>query len=354
MRMTEQGERGAAPEQSAPEEIALPAHVAGSGSLDRLVETARGYARSAAAEATLRAYASDWADFTRWCRRKGVDPLPPAPALLGLYLADLAAPARKTPALSVSSIERRLAGLVWGFRQRGFALDRKDRHIAPVLAGIRRRHGKPPIRKAALLPDELLAMTATLPQDLRGLRDRAILLLGYAGGLRRSEIVGLDAARETGSDAGGWVEILAPGALLHVRGKTGWREVEVGRGSAARSCPVEAIALWMRFARIAAGPLFRRVSRDGLRSLPERLSDRHVARLVQRTALAAGIRGDLPEAERRALFAGHSLRAGFATAAEVEERFVQAHLGHASAEMTRRYQRRRDRFLVNLTQAAGL
>jgi integrase len=87
---------------------------------------------------------------------------------------------------------------------------------------------------------------------------------------------------------------------------------------------------------------------------PTGLPDRHVARLVKRTALAAGVRGDLSEAERRQKFSGHSLRAGLATAAQVDERHVQRQLGHASAEMTRRYQRQRDRFRVNLTKAAGL
>jgi site-specific recombinase XerD len=87
--------------------------------------------------------------------------------------------------------------------------------------------------------------------------------------------------------------------------------------------------------------VFRRVSRDGHCALSERLSDKHVAQLVKPTALDAGIRGDLPEGKRRRRFAGHSLRTGLATAAEVEERFVQRELGHASMEMTRRYQRRR-------------
>jgi integrase len=119
-------------------------------------------------------------------------------------------------------------------------------------------------------------------------------------------------------------------------------------------CPVAALEVWLRLGRIAHGPLFRRVSRDGKRALAERLSDKHVARLVQHTALQAGVRGDLPEGERRLRFAGHSLRAGLATAAAVEERYVQRQLGHTSAEMTRRYQRRRDRFRVNLTKAAGL
>ncbi|MGY6633145.1 MAG: tyrosine-type recombinase/integrase [Alkalilacustris sp.] len=333
--------------------LALPAHVIGSGSLDRLVQTARGYARAAASEATLRAYATDWAEFGRWCRRKGIDPLIPAPEVVGLYLSDLAS-GTAGRARSVATLERRLAGLVWSYRQRGLTLDRQDRHIASILAGIRRTHGRPPKRKAAVLADDILAMVATLPHDLRGLRDRAMLLLGYAGGLRRSEITGLDAARETSPDGAGWVEILAPGALLTLRGKTGWREVEVGRGSSPHSCPVAALDRWMHFARIEDGPLFRPIAPTGHTPLPRRITDRHVARLVKRTVLAAGLRPDLPEADRLALFSGHSLRAGLATAAEVEERFVQAHLGHASAEMTRRYQRRRDRFKVNLTRAAGL
>ncbi|MCV6594655.1 MAG: tyrosine-type recombinase/integrase, partial [Silicimonas sp.] len=111
---------------------------------------------------------------------------------------------------------------------------------------------------------------------------------------------------------------------------------------------------WLHFAKIDWGPVFTRVSRDGRRALEARLSDKHVARLIKSTVLAAGLRSDLPEKERLALFSGHSLRAGLASHAEVDERYVQKQLGHASAEMTRRYQRRRDRFRVNLTKAAGL
>ena len=166
--------------------IAAPSDVAGSGALDRLVEAARDYAHLAVAENTLKAYAKDWAQFARWCRMRGADPLPPAPQLLGLYIADLAASAGKTPALSVSSIERRLSGLTWGYAQRGERLDRKDRHIATVLAGTRRRHARPPVQKEAILPEYMREMLSTLPLDLRGLRDRAILLIGFAGGLRRS------------------------------------------------------------------------------------------------------------------------------------------------------------------------
>jgi integrase len=254
----------------------------------------------------------------------------------------------------VSTVERRLSAITWHCAQRGEPLDRADRHIAEVMKGIRRQHGKPPNQKEAVLAEDLLRMVETLGHDLRGLRDRAILLVGFAGGLRRSEITGLDLASDQTADGTGWAEILDQGALIHVRGKTGWREVEIGRGSSEHSCPVAALETWLKFARIAHGPLFRRLAKGGNTVGPDRLTDRHVARLVKHTALAAGIRSDLGEAERGQRFSGHSLRAGLATAAEVDERYVQKQLGHTRAEMTRRYQRRRDRFRVNLTKAAGL
>ncbi len=334
--------------------IALPAHVAGSGALDRLVDTARDYAVASTAENTNKAYAADWKHFARWCRLKGTDPLPASPEMIGLYLTDLAAPTNGAPALSVSTIDRRLSGLAWNYAQRGFTLDRKDRHIATVLAGIKRKHFRPPVQKEAILPEDILAMVATLAFDLRGLRDRAILLLGYAGGLRRSEIVSLDAGKDDTPDSGGWIEILDDGAVLTLNAKTGWREVEIGRGSSDQTCPVHALEQWLHFAKIDFGPIFVRTSRDGKKALEARLSDKHVARLIKTTVLKSGIRADLPEKDRLALFSGHSLRAGLASSAEVDERYVQKQLGHASAEMTRRYQRRRDRFRVNLTKAAGL
>ncbi|QFT95495.1 Tyrosine recombinase XerC (plasmid) [Roseovarius sp. THAF9] len=352
--------QGDARNQEKSDGIALPSHVAGSGSLDRLVDTARDYARAAASDNTLTAYAKDWAHFTRWCRMKGIEPLPPSPEMIGLYLADLASGSGPSPSqsasrpLSVSTIDRRLSGLAWNYAQRGFALDRKNRHITTVLAGIKRKHARPPVQKAAILAEDILAMVAALPFDLRGLRDRAILLIGYAGGLRRSEIVSLDVHKDDTPDSGGWIEIFDKGALLTLNAKTGWREVEVGRGSKDQTCPVHALEQWLHFAKIDFGPVFVGTSRDGKKALEARLNDKHVARLIKRTVLDAGIRSDLPEKDRLALFSGHSLRAGLASSAEVDERYVQKQLGHTSAEMTRRYQRRRDRFRVNLTRAAGL
>lgn len=203
-------------------------------------------------------------------------------------------------------------------------LDRKDRAIATVMAGIRNKHATPPRQKEAILPEDLIAMLETLDRGtLRGLRDRAMLLLGFAGGLRRSEIVGLDIGRDQTDDASVWFEVLNTGMLVTLRGKTGWREVEIGRGSSDATCPVTAVETWTKFAKIAKGPLFRRVTGQGKNVGPDRLNDQEVARLVKKTALAAGIRGDLPEIERVLKLSGHSLRAGLASSAEVDARPCQ-------------------------------
>jgi integrase len=328
-----------------------PAH------LTSLADRARGYVEAASSANTRKAYAADWKHFSAWCRRSGLTPLPPHPQTVGLYITACASGTvdRSTKANSVSTIERRLSSLSWSYAQRGLSLDRKDRHIATVMAGIRNSHARPPVQKEAVMAEDIIAMVETLDRgSLRGLRDRAMLLVGFAGGLRRSEIVGLDLKADQTEDGGGWIEILDKGMLITLRGKTGWREVEVGRGSADATCPVAAIETWIKFAKLAHGPLFRRVTAHGKAVGSERLNDKEVARLVKRTAMAAGVRGDLSEIERAFKFSGHSLRAGLASSAEVDERYVQKQLGHASAEMTRRYQRRRDRFRVNLTKAAGL
>jgi integrase len=323
-----------------------------SGRLAALAETAKTYARAAQADNTQRAYAADWRHFASWLRRQGLAETPPDPEAVGLYLASQVE--RRGAELSVATLERRLSGIAWRCRQLGRPLEIRDRHIATVLAGIRRRHGRPPLQKAAIFADELLAMLATLEMDLRGLRDRAILAIGFAGGLRRSEIVGLDCGPRQTEDGSGWVELFPEGALLTIRGKTGWRDVEIGRGSRPDTCPVALLETWLRLGRISHGPLFRPIARKNGGVSGERLTDKHVVRLVKTCALAAGLRGDLGEGERRLAFGGHSLRAGLASSAQIEEAHVQKHLGHASAEMTRRYQRKRDRFTINLTKAAGL
>ena len=257
--------------------------------LAALGEKARDYARNARAENTQRAYDADWRQFSSWLRRQGFDALPPNPQTVGLYLAACMDGGRGKEPDSVATLERRLSGICWRYRQLGEPLDTRDRHISTVLAGIRRAHGRPPMQKEAIFTEDLRAMLATLDNDLRGLRDKAILAIGFAGGLRRSEIVGLDCGPNQSEDGTGWIEIFtgaeastagmnarakpprkekdhdaqdsgAPsegGLLLTIRGKTGWREVEIGRGSRAATCPVVPLETWIRLGRIAHGPLFR-------------------------------------------------------------------------------------------------
>jgi integrase len=126
--------------------------------------------------------------------------------VVGLYLAASAseppAPGKKPSA--VRTIERRLSAIAWSCAQRGQPLDRADRHIAEVMSGIRRRHARPPDQKEAVLAEDLMRMVETLDHGLRGLRDRAILLIGFAGGLRRSEITGLDCGPEQTEEGAVW------------------------------------------------------------------------------------------------------------------------------------------------------
>ncbi|SJM34313.1 hypothetical protein [Mesorhizobium delmotii] len=143
---------------------------------------------------------------------------------------------------------------------------------------------------------------------------------------------------------------LDKGMLVSLRGKTGCRQVELGRGLSDAICPIVALQR-LKLACIAHGPFPARYlpRRAGWRRSAQ---DQKVARLLKRTALAHAAISRKANAEK--LFAGHSLLAALASAAKVDERYVQKQLGHTSAEMTRRYQRRRDRFRVNLTKASGL
>lgn len=250
--------------------------------------------------ATRTAYRADWAAFTRWCRMQGVDPLPPSPTLVARYIT--------ASALSPTTLARRLSGLAWQYQQRGFTLDRSAPQIMAAMAGARSDQPHHPAQKNGISHDDIRAMVGSLPHDLRGLRDRAMLLIGYGGGLRRSEVVGLDCHRDDTDDGIGWVAINAGGATLSVYRKTGWHNVTIGRVTDDQPCPIAALERWLHYARITRGPLFVGITRDGKRALGRRLNDKHVARLIKQTVLDGGVRADLPEKERLALFSGSSLR----------------------------------------------
>ena len=276
--------------------VALPA--APLAPLEELLEIATDYAQKARASSTRRSYERDFRVFAEWCRARGFAPLPCPPPAVALYIGELA----KVRGFRPSTIDRILVGIAHAHRSRGHSWDTRSPAIAEVRAGIRRELGVAPAQKAPISDDELARMVATLGADLAGLRDRALLTLGWCGAFRRSELVALtvaDIVRE------------AEGLVVTVRRSKMDQE---GRGarkgipyaSTPALCPVRALEAWLEAASIAAGPLFRRIDRHG-KVHARALNDRSVARIVQCVAGRVGI-----DPSR---VAGHSLRSGFVTTA---------------------------------------
>lgn len=304
--------------------------------LGTLAEAATSYLEASKADATRKAYARDAAAFASWCAAKGLASMPAEPSTVGLYLAHLAEEGRK-----VSTIERALAAIGGEQRAHGFAWPKAHPAIRGVMAGIRRKVGVAPSRKAPVMGDELARLVGTLGVDLAGLRDRALLTLGWFGAFRRSELVALDVAD---------VRVTAEGLVVTVRrSKTDQEGQGIEKGipfaGNAAVCPVRAVRAWLEAARIDAGPIFRAVDRHGHVS-GERMSDRTVARIVQRAAKDAGLEASV---------AGHSLRAGFATTAAAKGKSLDAIMrqtGHRSERVARIYIRHASLFVENA--AAGL
>jgi integrase len=301
-----------------------------------LVESARAFAAEAKAPATRRAYHSAWRAWVTWATVHRVSALPAAPEAVACYLTALAEAGRRVPSLDLA-----LAALAAAHQAVGAASPRTAPVVREVMKGIRRTIGVAPRPKAPVSVPDLRAMLAASPETLLGLRDRALLLVGFASALRREELVALN------------VEDVATGAdgltMTLRRSKTDQegvgRPIGVPFGSATQTCPVRALAAWMTAAGITDGPIFRGVSRHG--QLLGRLSGRGVARVVKKGAAAVGLEA--------ATFGGHSLRAGLATAAAKagkSERAIMAQTGHRSVTMVRRYIREASVFIDNA--AAGL
>lgn len=258
------------------------------------IAAARGFALAEKADGTRRAYLSDFRDFHAWCEGVQASSLPASVATVGAYLAHLAG--RK---LKVATIDRRAAAIAYAHRLRGIETPTSAEPVKAVLRGIRRRTGVAVERKAPATARAIAGMLKRIPDTLTGKRDRALLLIGFAAALRRSELVGLDCAD---------LERTGDGIFIHIRRSKTDQEgaghvVAVPRGPKLR--PVEALEEWLAAAQIGAGPVFRRVRKGG--ALGGRLTDQSVALVVKRWAKAARL--------DPADFAGHSLRAGFVTSA---------------------------------------
>lgn len=261
------------------------------------------YARSDKSDATRHAYRCDFANFTAWCARARRMPLPASVETACAYLASLA-----DSGLAASTITRRCAAITYAHRLAGVPPPTLAEPVKAVLRGIRRRIGVAVERKAPATARAIAAMLRRIPDTLIGKRDRALLLIGFAAALRRSELVALNLAD---------VETVPDGVVIHVRrSKTDQEgqghEIAIPRGT--RLKPVEALQDWIIALTtslnctkcLADMPLFVAVGRWG-RLESKRLCDRTVALIIKRRAGAARL--------DPAMFSGHSLRAGFVTSA---------------------------------------
>ena len=272
----------------------LMGQVAPNPDLSEDVSRATDYAIAEKAEASRRAYASDFAIFSGWCAQRGAASLPASPVTVSAFLGFQA-----SQGVRPSTLGRRMAAIRYAHKLADHAAPTDDERVKATMRGIRRSLGTAPRRKAPATADRLIAMANT-GEGLAASRDRALLLLGFAGAFRRSELVALDCEDIEHTDAGLKVTIR--------RGKTDQEgrgaNIAIVRGSIA--CPVAALRAWLDASGITAGPVFRPIAK-GQRVRPARLTDRSVAKIIKFHAERAGLDA--------ASFSGHSLRSGFLTSA---------------------------------------
>jgi len=303
-------------------------------SLDR----AREFASHSKAENTLRGYRSDWRDFCAWCERHGLSPLPASPETVAAYIAECAA------RLKAGSVQRRLSAIAEAHKAMGVESPTTSGIVRSTLKGIRRTLGTASVQKAPAMTADIRGMVEATDAGLIGVRDRALILLGFAGAFRRSELVSLDIENCVFSKDGLTVTLR--------RSKTDQdgvgRKIGVPYGSSPDTCPVRTLQEWIEQAGIFDGPLFRSIHRHG-QIQQGRLAGADVARVVKKLAARAGL--------DPAKYAGHSLRAGHATSAAVAgatERSIMAQTGHRSVQMVRRYIRDGSLFRENSAGKLGL
>jgi integrase len=314
-----------------------PARLALPQSLRDAARSAGQYIAAAKSKATRRAYASDWRHFAAWCDGHGLPSLPATPDTVTLYIAAMADPPEGGKPFKASTISRRLSSINTAHKAAGFDSPAKMDKVlvAETLHGIRRIHGTAPTMKKPLTLDRIVKILGTLEGPIAAARDKALLLLGFVGGLRRSELAALRVEHLTKHRSGYTIRI--PRSKTDQEGKG--REIEIVLGSHELTCPVLALENWMAVAPIKDGYLLRSVGQYGSvgQSLDKDSVGEIIKKLVRRARLAH------PEE-----YGGHSLRAGFVTEASANgatDRQIMRQTGHKSRAMIDRYSRedRKDR-----------
>jgi len=278
------------------------------------------------AQNTIRAYQSDFNDFRLFCSKNSFRSMPTDPKIVSLYLTHLSNNEAK-----MSTLKRRIVSIGVIHKLKGHYLDTKHPSIIENIMGIRRRKGSIQKSKKPLLINTLKELINVIDQqnkeEVKKLRDRSIILIGFSGGFRRNEIVSLDYDD---------LDFVPEGLKINLRKS---KTDQFGEGFTkalpyfdnSQYCPVVTLKKWIEISKISSGPVFRRFTK-GSRLSENRLTDQTVALLIKEYLKLAGIDSKN--------YSGHSLRSGFATSAAesgVEERSIMAMTGHKSTEMVRRY-----------------
>jgi len=285
---------------------------------------------------TVRAYKSDFKDFGLFCAQNGFKSLPSESKIVSLYLTYLS-----TKEAKISTLKRRLVSIGVIHRLKGHYLDTKHPSIIENLMGIKRRKGSIQKRKKPILIKDLKLVINVIDEqkikDIKKLRDRSIILIGFSGGFRRNEIVSLDYED---------LDFVEEGLKIQIRKS---KTDQFGEGLVkalpyfdnSQYCPVISLKKWLELSKITSGSVFRRFVK-GSKLSENRLTDQTVALLIKEYLQLAGIDNKN--------YSGHSLRSGFATSAAesgAEERNIMAMTGHKSTEMVRRYIREANLFKNN-------
>ena len=282
--------------------------------------------QSSKANNTVRAYKSDFNDFSLFCTQNGFKSLPSEAKIVSLYLTHLS-----TKDFKMSTLKRRLVSIGIIHKLKGHYLDTKHPIILENVMGIKRRKGSVQRGKKPILINDLIKVINVIDEELgneiKKSRDRSIILIGFSGGFRRNEIVSLDYQD---------LDFVSEGLKINLKKS---KTDQFGEGSVkalpyfnnTQYCPVISLKKWINISNINSGPLFRRFSKSFNLS-NNRLTDQTVALLIKKYLRLAGINSKN--------YSGHSLRSGFATSAAdagAEERSIMAMTGHKSPEMVRRY-----------------
>ena len=275
-------------------------------------------------ENTINAYESDWNDFCDWCKFHQAQPMPATPEVIVNYINDLADYA------TVSTIRRRISAISENYNAAGLAEQNPCRRwiVRETLIGLSRRKGVAQKGKTPIYWDDIEKMISLLnPDKLSDVRDKAILLLGFMGAFRRSELSGLDLKD---------LSFLPQGMVITItHSKTdqasAGQQIGIPYIENKGMCAVTAVKEWLRAAPITDGPLFRSFLKNG-RPSSRRLSDKSINLIIKKYAGLIGLNPDL--------YGAHSLRHGFATSAAlfgIEERIIMKQTRHRSVEMVRHY-----------------